>query len=186
MTREEWLSAAVEELRPVFDSLNPLPEKIRVTCGVPSVRSTALKKRIGEHWSPKASEDQTHEILISPVLDDSVEVFAVLVHELAHAATDGDGHQGRFPATVRSLSLEGKPSQTYAGNAFKQRFKDLIDGLGPYPHAKLNVGSHKKQSTRMLKAVCPACGYTVRLTSKWLAVGLPICPVDHIEFSAES
>lgn len=186
MTREEWLSAAVEELRPVFDSLNPLPEKIRVTCGFPSVRSTALKKRIGEHWSPKASEDQTHEILISPVLDDSVEVFAVLVHELAHAATDGDGHQGRFPATVRSLSLEGKPSQTYAGDAFKQRFKDLIDGLGPYPHAKLNVGSHKKQSTRMLKAVCPACGYTVRLTSKWLAVGLPICPVDHIEFSAES
>ena len=132
MTREEWLSAAVEELRPVFDSLNPLPEKIRVTCGFPSVRSTALKKRIGEHWSPKASEDQTHEILISPVLDDSVEVFAVLVHELAHAATDGDGHQGRFPATVRSLSLEGKPSQTYAGDAFKQRFKDLIDGLGPY------------------------------------------------------
>jgi len=186
MTREEWLSAAVEELRPVFDPINPLPEKIRVTCGFPSVRSTALKKRIGEHWSPKASEDQTHEILISPVLDDSVEVFAVLVHELAHAATDGDGHQGRFPATVKSLSLEGKPSQTYAGDAFKQRFKDLIDGLGPYPHAKLNVGSHKKQSTRMLKAVCPACGYTVRLTSKWLAVGLPICPVDHIEFSAES
>lgn len=186
MTREEWLSAAVEELRPVFDPINPLPEKIRVTCGFPSVRSTALKKRIGEHWSPKASEDQTHEILISPVLDDSVEVFAVLVHELAHAATDGDGHQGRFPATVRSLSLQGKPSQTYAGDAFKQRFKDLIDGLGPYPHAKLNVGSHKKQSTRMLKAVCPACGYTVRLTSKWLAVGLPICPVDHIEFSAES
>lgn len=186
MTREEWLSSAVEELRPVFDPINPLPEKIRVTCGFPSVRSTALKKRIGEHWSPKASEDQTHEILISPVLDDSVEVFAVLVHELAHAATDGDGHQGRFPATVKSLSLEGKPSQTYAGDAFKQRFKDLIDGLGPYPHAKLNVGSHKKQSTRMLKAVCPACGYTVRLTSKWLAVGLPICPVDHIEFSAES
>ena len=104
MTREEWLTQAVEELRPVFDDLHPLPQKIRVTCGFPSARSTALKKRIGEHWSPKASEDQTHEILISPVLDDAVEVFAVLVHELGHAATDGDGHQGLCIVTGKQIA----------------------------------------------------------------------------------
>jgi hypothetical protein len=182
MTREEWLNQAVEELRPIFDGLHPLPEKIRVTCGFPSVRSTALKKRIGEHWSPKASEDQTHEILISPVLDNATEVFAVLVHELGHAATDGDGHQGRFPALMKSLHLEGKPSATFAGEKFKEVYKDLIDGLGEYPHAKLNVGSYKKQPTRMLKASCPACGYTVRLTAKWSGLGLPICPVDGTQF----
>lgn len=34
----------------------------------------------------------------------------------------------------------------------------------------------KKQTTRMLKACCSDCGYTVRVTSKWLEVGPPHCP----------
>ena len=83
---------------------------------------------------------------------------------------------------MRSLHLEGKPSATFAGEKFKEVYKDLIDGLGEYPHAKLNVGFHKKQATRMLKASCPACGYTVRLTAKWSGLGLPICPVDGTQF----
>ena len=91
--REEWLNAAVEELRPIFDSVNnPLPDAIRVTCGFPSSRARANNAFIGEHWSPAASNDNHHEILISPVVDDPLQVFATLVHELAHAATDGDGH----------------------------------------------------------------------------------------------
>ena len=36
----------------------------------------------------------------------------------------------------------------------------------------------KKQSTRMLKAECPECGYTIRLSKKWADVGLPNCPTD--------
>jgi hypothetical protein len=36
----------------------------------------------------------------------------------------------------------------------------------------------KKQGTRMLKAECPECGYTIRLTKKWADVGLPTCPTD--------
>jgi hypothetical protein len=48
----------------------------------------------------------------------------------------------------------------------------------------LSLTTRKKQSTRMLKAVCSRCGYTVRLTSKWayMADGktpnLPQCPTD--------
>jgi hypothetical protein len=34
------------------------------------------------------------------------------------------------------------------------------------------------QSTRMLKAECAECGYTIRLTKKWADVGLPSCPTD--------
>jgi len=30
----------------------------------------------------------------------------------------------------------------------------------------------------MLKAECPECGYTIRLTKKWAEVGLPSCPTD--------
>lgn len=33
-----------------------------------------------------------------------------------------------------------------------------------------------KQTTRLHKAACGECGYTVRVTSKWLDVGPPHCP----------
>lgn len=184
-TREEYLKAALEELRPVFNSRGlPLPEKIRVTCGFPSQKARSQHRAIGEHWSPSASNDGHHEILISPVMDDPYEVFGVLVHELCHAATDGDGHRGRFPTLIRAMWLEGKPSATTVGTNFRVQMQALVESLGDYPHAALNIGNQRKvQTTRMLKACCPACGYTVRLSAKWAykpsgEVNLPMCPND--------
>ena len=185
-TREDWLAQAIAELRPVYSALNhPLPDNIRVACGFPSSNARSAKNRaVGEHWSARASADQTHEILISPVIDDPVRVLGILVHELAHASTDGDGHKGRFPALVKALSLEGKPTATVEGERFKAEYQPLLDDLGAYPHAKLNAGINRKtQGTRMLKACCPDCGYTVRLSAKWASIGLPECPVDGTELA---
>jgi hypothetical protein len=197
-TREEWLNAAVVELRPLFDSVGyPLPDLIRVTCGFPSSKARSQHKSIGEHWSPANSSDNHHEILISPVIADPIEVFGIWVHELCHAATDGDGHQGRFPTIIRKVWLEGKPTSTYGGEAFKRNFTDMVESLGTYPHASLNVSRvHKTQTTRMLKALCEQevidegdiepCGYTVRLTTKWAEVGLPYCPLCKITLTLKS
>lgn len=187
-TREEWLQRAVEELRPVFDANGfPLPANIRVTCGFPSRHARSVNRAIGEHWSAKASQDGSHEILISPVESDPFEVFGILVHELSHAATDGDGHRGRFPLCVKKLWLleekSSRPSSTKIGPTFREKFDALVGSLGVYPHARLNVGVDRKvQSTRMLKSVCPQCGYTIRLTSTWAKQGLPICPKDGSHF----
>lgn len=181
--REAWLTALVSEIRPAFEAIGfPLPALIRVTCGFPSRHARSLNRAIGEHWSPSASSDGTHEILISPVEDDPVKVAAILFHELSHAAC-GNTHRGDFVAAVRMLHLEGKPTSTFAGQKFHDEWSALIDSLGPYPHAALRVGADRKvQSTRMLKACCPQCGYTIRLTAKWQALGLPICPVDGNQF----
>jgi hypothetical protein len=142
-TREDWLAQAIAELRPVFSALShPLPDNIRVACGFPSSNARSAKNRaVGEHWSAKASSDNTHEILISPVVDDVFRVLGILVHELAHAATDGDGHKGRFPALVKALSLEGKPTATTEGAKFKAEYLPLLEDLGVYPHAALNAGT---------------------------------------------
>lgn len=197
-TREEYLQAAVAELRPLFQSIGfPLPDALRVTCGFPSSKARSKTQAIGEHWSPAASSDGSHEISVSPVIDDVYVVFETLMHELCHAATDGDGHQGRFPTVIRKVWLEGKPTSTYGGEAFKTNFKDLIESLGTYPHASLNVSRvHKTQTTRMLKAICEeriyqdgeptTCGYTVRLTSKWADIGLPPCPRCLIRLTLKS
>jgi hypothetical protein len=31
-------------------------------------------------------------------------------------------------------------------------------------------------TTRLLRVACLQCGYTVRVTRKWLAIGSPLCP----------
>ena len=37
----------------------------------------------------------------------------------------------------------------------------------------------KKQTTRLIKCSCSACGYTARTSRKWLdTAGAPICPTD--------
>lgn len=175
--REEWLSKAIAELRPVFDSVgHPLPEKIGASCGFPSSNARARKNRaVGEWWSPKQSPSGHHHIFIAPQVSESFDVFGVLVHELAHSATEGDGHMGRFPKLVKSLWLEGKPSSTVIGSNFRTNFADLVASLGEYPHDGLTVPARPKtQSTRMLKAVC-SCGYTIRLTKTWADKGLPSC-----------
>jgi hypothetical protein len=181
-TREQWLAALIEELRGIFAVHgHPLPERIRPTCGFPSSKARSKAKHIGEHWSPAASDDDTHEVSVSPVVSDPYEVAGILTHELCHAATNGDGHRGRFPDLARKLWLEGIPTHACAGAAFRLHFKDIIESLGEYPHAALNVGRVlTPQSTRMLKASCH-CGYTVRLTKKWADAGLPCCPLHHLD-----
>jgi hypothetical protein len=185
INREEWLNQAVSELRGIFDANGfPVPANVRVTCGFPSKHARSLNRAIGEHWSDSASTDATHEILISPVVDDPFEVFGILVHELSHSATDGCGHQGRFVQCIRKVWLEGKPTATVIGETFRANFGGLIEGLGAYPHSRLNVQANRKvQGTRMLKASCPHCNYTNRLSSKWASVGLPVCPVDGHQLS---
>jgi len=180
--REDWLSAAVSELRPFFEAVGkPLPANVRVTCGFPSTakRSGA----IGECWADTASADKTFEVLISPVLDDPTKVFEVLVHELCHATAGAMNHGVNFQRVGNLMHLA--PSPTKAGwkatgqaTTFAAQYGEIIKSLDAYPHAALSMTTKKTQGTRMLKAVCPSCGYTVRLTSKWAALGLPSCPQD--------
>ena len=185
--REQWLNNAVTSVRGIFHANGfPLPDHIRVSCGFPSKRARSLYRNVGEHFSPDASEDATHQIFISPVLDDSVEVLGVLVHELSHAVT-GSSHGSSFKQCVRKVWLEGNPSATKVGVNFRTNFAPILDSLGIYPHAKLNVeGSYKPQGTRMLKAVCGTCvvtapdgsvksQYTIRVSKGWADKGLPTC-----------
>jgi hypothetical protein len=160
-TREDWLAQAIAELRSVFSALNhPLPDSIRVACGFPSSNARSAKNRaVGEHWSAKASADQHHEILISPVVDDPVRVLGILVHELAHASTDGMVIRAASLRWSRLLALRVSQPQTVEGEKFKAEYQPLLDDLGAYPHAKLNAGVNRKtQGTRMLKACCPVAG----------------------------
>jgi hypothetical protein len=179
--REPWLAKFIELIRSYFAALGyPLPDKIRIACGYPSRQALRGRRQsFGECWPPEASEDGTVEIFINPYVSDPLEAAATALHELAHAAVGTEhGHRGPFKQLIRRLGLEGKPTSTYAGASLQVRLNALIEEhLGPYPHATLDGVRHRKtQGTRLIKCACPACGYTARITRRWIMVGVPMCP----------
>jgi hypothetical protein len=182
-TREEWLRAAVDHLRPTFAAQgNPLPPALQVSVGFPSVGALARRtRRVGECWSPQASLDGLHQLFISPLLAEPVLVLAVLAHELVHAAVGTPARHGpRFRRAALALGLRGRMTATVAGPDLQARLEELARLLGEFPHAGLLARDpdRKKQGTRLLKIVCPSCGYTARTTAKWIEIGLPTCPCN--------
>lgn len=194
-TREGWLNGAVDEiLRPLFAQHDAkIPDNIRISCSFPSIagRSGLRRQRIGECWSETLSKDGYWEILISPVLDDPMQILDVVAHEGIHATVGLDvGHKGPFKRLALAIGLTGKMSATEGGPEFKRAVAPLLESLGPYPHGELDTrkglpGSEgmrlssgpRPQGTRLLKVMC-RCGYTARVTQKWLdEAGPPLCPL---------
>lgn len=191
VTREEWLNSLKDLLADAWfvPKGQELPPNLRISVGFPSRGGTSLRKPvIGQCWYSDASADQQFEIFISPTIGDGLRAGDVLVHELCHAILPkGTKHSRAFAKLAKKMGLDGKPTATIAGPELLAKLQELIADLGDYPHAELRpLFEKKKQSTRMLKAACPACGYTVRLSKQWLDVAIPSCPVHKTEMEYDA
>lgn len=176
MTREAWLLAATEAMRPDFEAAGfPIPV-VRVSVGWPSGRS-AKRDTIGQCWY--TTEDGAPAIFISPVLTKPVAVLATLRHELVHASVpQGSKHRGPFVKVAKAVGLIGPWTATVAGPELVLALDALAERLGQYGHAAVSKGDggRKVQGTRMLKVECLDCGCIVRMTRKWIEdSGLPKC-----------
>jgi hypothetical protein len=109
----------------------------------------------------------------------------VLAHLLVRAAVGLDqGHRREtFGRLARAIGLEGPLRRTRPGKDFQALFTRFQNRVGEYPHAALYLSDidadDKAKSaprTRMLKAHCPVCGYTVRAARSWLQIAVPACP----------
>jgi hypothetical protein len=182
-TRESWLRAATDELRPYFDKFGyALPPNIRFAI---SFTSTGKRGRIPiECWHPALSADQHFEIIIRIDLSDPLEVLEHLVAVLVHTLLPAEAKRGKeYKAIALRIGLEGPMRYATPTPILRERLQIIVDNLGPLPHATLHYASSpnapKKQTARMLKAACSAaCGYTIRLAEKWARAGLPLCPID--------
>lgn len=172
MTREEWLLQAIEAIRPLFaEAEKPITKALRVSIGFPS---RTPRKTLGECWT--VTTDETPQIYINPTQDDPIEILSTLVHELCHSVLPPEaGHNRTFAALGKRMGLEGKPTSMGAGAELRERLNSLLATLGPLPHTALVLAQKKVQSTRLLKVACPQCGYTVRVSRKWLDISLPTC-----------
>jgi len=179
MSREDWLIALAGEIRPWFEREGYDLSRFRIAIGFPGTGKRG--NRIGECWDGACSADGTFEILIRPDQDDPVTVAGVLIHELIHVAVGlAVGHKGAFAKLARRLGLVGPMTATTVGDELRCDLVPMLATLGPLPHARLSLGNSsgpKKQTARLLKAVCPECGYVVRVARKWVVeIGAPHCP----------
>jgi len=186
--RERWLETVGEQMIPhilaAAEQVTASPVDCgpwRVSCGWPSKGGLpGSKRRVrGQCWDAGCSGDAHAEIYISPVESDAREVADILAHELIHAVLGtAIGHKRPFPQIAAAIGLEGRPTSTHAGPAFWDWAGDIIAAAGEYPHAALSPSARGKVAkTYLLKAACPVCDYTVRITAKHAANGLPLCPV---------
>lgn len=177
MTREQWLLKAVDHFRSGLfrDHGAEIPE-VRVSVGFPGKNA---RKVVGVYYKTTACLDGIPQIYISPVHRDPVAALDTLVHELVHACRPDAGHGKDFRKLALAVGLQGPMRSASAGPELKERLNTLAQELGEFPHAGINLADRKKQTTRLNKAECRECGYTVRVTAKWLeSIGAPLCPCN--------
>ena len=191
MTREQWLERVARALAPAFKRLGKELPPYRIGVGFPSTgrprrkRGGHLHGRVGECHPPESSGDGTHEIFIRPDQEDSVEVAAILAHELAHAAAGLEHRHGlEFRRVATGLGLVGQMRSTAPGPEFRKLARPILKRLGEFPHARLSMGRAEigdvppKQTTRLLLCECSKCGYKARVSRVWIDdVGAPHCPL---------
>ena len=180
-TREEWLLAAVEAVRPLFtEKCHDLPMDCQVSCGFASTGTRS--HHIGQCWSKESSTVDRNQIFISPALYEPVEVLDTLVHELVHAVDNCKHKHGKeFKKIALSLGMVGPMRSAGAGPELKGKLEAVAKQLGPYPHGKLKVTHRKAISRSRPRAKCPTCGFQVPMLKRFLAYGAPICPKDKVE-----
>lgn len=200
-TREAWLLAAVDWLRPHFIRAGKPLGKVRVALGLTGANV------LGCCYADNISADATREIFISPIRDgsDALFVLETLTHELCHAALPhGDGHKKPWQDLAREMRLTFGPGGSFNGvtDQFRDFAEPLLEHLGPLPHARMalygggfgfgmggdlpfGIGRcggtkvKKPDHNRQLKCHCETCGYIARTTRGWIdKAGTPHCP-DH-------
>jgi hypothetical protein len=179
-TREAWLLRAITflEKRVFKQSQLTLPD-VKVSVGFAyGYRS----KKIGQHWAPEASDDKKGQIFICPTIGKATEALDVLTHELVHASVGTQAKHGPiFRKAALAVGLKGPMRSTTASAQLINEFKTIIKEIGPYPHARLDLGLRpgKKQTTRLHKMECLECGYVTRASRKHILFRGPvICPCN--------
>lgn len=141
-------------------------------------------------------------------------LFHELCHA-AVGVQNGHGHGGEFKRLCLAAGLTapfetaGSPSNP-GQESFKSFIRAALETVGEYPHSALGKGmvtfptpgqkrkpgrpvlppefrpiGKRKSKTYLLKADCPCCGYTVRVTDKWATKAKPICPQPSCENHAK-
>lgn len=193
MTREEYLNAAVEKFRPLFERNNLKIPPYRVSCGFTTKNP---RKTLGQCFAPECTPDGTSQIFVVPTHKDVIAALGTLAHELLHAASGDYKHGAAFKKGMKTIGLEGKATATLPGQDLLNLIEKLAEELGDFPNPVLHLPEPKQRdkaaTKKSFKLFCPlkrnndkGCeltpkmtggDYTVTATRKSLKFGFPLCP----------
>lgn len=167
--REQWLAAFASAAKPsIARNISGGGDEeaaIRLSCGFPP--KTGRKAAVAAVVPPTASQDFTAEIFVSPTVDDAATVAKSII-PLLQLAQAGNW---RNAAPSVAKPLDTLPSWSLA----------ILERLGSYPHAALEIAAAPKQTTRLIKVACLNDAYIARISRTTLEyLGAPICPVCSI------
>lgn len=163
MNRETWLNELAKLMAPRFESLGfPLP-KFRVSIGFTSMGANGGVN--GQCWSDTCTDDKHFTIFISPSEATSMDIAAILHHELIHAAVGlKEGHKGNFEKVMKATGMKRPFTSSIPGDEFKAWTQPLIEKLGEIPHSQLKVrdGRRAKLFKKEVGGVQPVADADVR------------------------
>jgi hypothetical protein len=176
MHRELWLTQATAVMAGRWAPFGVVvPGDVKLTCGFPGGGSP--RRRIGECWPRSRSGASVNEVMVSPVLEDTITVLDVLGHELLHAADDcKSGHGAAFTKNSKLVGYSGGKNskiETAAAGALAQ---EILAKLGAYPHAKVQLTIKKRNASHGLHKLECGCGNVSYMTAKKIEEhGWPTC-----------
>lgn len=196
MDREGWLRKAADEFRKWIMQVSgvEVPD-CRISMGFGGV--SYEKKVRGVTWKRECDGEGLNQIFISPELDDTVDVLAVLLHELIHACLDAaddpkwNQHGGAFAEYGTRLGLCAPFTSAIPDVPTMALFMTIAADLGPFPHAKLTIPSRVRQPE---PETVPVGRPQVRITSagnpqrnRWISFTCPlhVAPVRMSRTKAE-
>lgn len=160
--REAWLQSAWVGVQALYSAQGVTLPDARLSVGVPPTAARARKRATAESvpcaiWGDKK---RGYEIHVNPKHLDSTQRAVSALHSAA-------------------LTISGKALTTNAAPLIKSLTAppdSIADSQHVDPNAQ-GVAGTAKQSTRLLKATCKACGFVCRVAKKQANRGLPICGV---------
>lgn len=204
MTHEQFITAIRDLV--VGRVGGPMAERVgraKVTYGVgkPGIRGVTYF----DAWHKDGQNCDVLEVAAMGE-ESALQLAGTTVHELAHVlAGHAAGHSEDWKDACRALGLveASAAGQVYDVSHFDGVLWGAIEklamsdgapvfgagvmGVGLPTSAKIRpcpmgIGTRGGKSrgigsgSRLLKVVCPGCGYTARVTAKWLAIGPLTCP----------
>jgi len=167
--------------------------EIQLSCSLLTSGMTKGPAAAHVHLKPHTG-NKKHEIRMGVEMGgstkhDSIYAAGVIMHEVLHTMTVGDGHRGMFPIIGKAVGLTGKPTAMNVNKdtpLYDRLNAEVVSVLGKYPHRAVELkGRYAKRGqrgigSRSIKAQCPECECIIRLTRVWLerCDFQPICPMN--------
>ena len=203
ITHEDYLAAITRAVCAQFPATANALNQVHLVFGAgPRRRGLATLHRV---WGGGEAVDPLPLVEIAAIGGlSAAETCHVLLHELAHVLAPDAGHGKAWRHAARQVGLVRPRATPDAGeladwHAISPVLRTVLQAIPaptePAPAEYLydwsrrpcdaGYGSRGGSSrgegsgSRYLKVTCqhPGCGYQVRVTRKWLALGAPQCPV---------